>query len=586
MRLLNASTKKLEEFFERDVPKYAILSHTWGKDEITFKDLDAELGLKRPSIKIEGCCTQASTDGLDYVWIDTICIDKSSSAELSEAINSMFAWYEKAEVCYIYLSDVQSVFVDSEEFPNSRWFTRGWTLQELLAPLSVMFYNASWMPLKYSEGHDSNQLGNLLAEITGIRADIIEGHQPLTSASVAERMSWASFRQTTRVEDIAYCLLGLFEIAMPLIYGEGTKAFFRLQEEIGRSMRDHSIFAFGYDLVSLDHGYNLAKSPGDFMACGNVTSLPQDYKIISPNRSHYTSTNNGLHIPLQLVPLATGGWIGMLECRDNSFKGDLVIAIPLFQDHKFEEVFYRHAAGLPELVTAETFRNVEPRHIYIHRSGPKLTSTRISGIKLSCTFLKHIKIKATYPPHWDVARGEHQERWLPRDTLQEQVLILDCLNNEDGNFLVKIKYSYKRGRLNGGNHPMAAQVSARPVWNALALNYVIHEDSLPKTPWKRDPWVDLEDLTSPVGGDDNARLYVDKTNSEVWELDIVDVAIPESMGGTTTDLPIQAREHRLSLPSSPSGSSSSAASYNFPDEYGGRNGTRLARFHELQLKKA
>lgn len=238
LRLLNAQTRKLEEFFEKDVPNYGILSHTWGKEEITFKDFDAELGSRRSSKTIEGCCTQALADGLSYVWIDTCCIDKSSSAELSEAINSMFAWYQKAEVCYIFLEDVQSVFVESDEFQNSRWFTRGWTLQELLAPQSVMFYNASWEPLKYSDHHDPSYLGIRLAKITGIRADIIEGHNPPISASVAERMSWASLRETTRVEDAAYCLLGLFGIAMPMIYGEGAKALFRLQEEIVRSVQD------------------------------------------------------------------------------------------------------------------------------------------------------------------------------------------------------------------------------------------------------------------------------------------------------------------------------------------------------------
>jgi hypothetical protein len=581
MRLLNARTRKLEEFFEKDIPNYAILSHTWGKEEIIFKDFDAELGPRRSSTKIDGCCAQALTDGLDYVWIDTCCIDKSSSAELSEAINSMFAWYEKAKVCYVYLSDVQSVFVESAEFQNSRWFTRGWTLQELLAPRSVMFYNASWKPLKYSDYHDPPQpkddsfLGSLLAKITGIRAEIIEGDAPLISASVAERMSWASLRQTTRAEDTAYCLLGLFGIAMPMIYGEGTKAFFRLQEEIVRSVHDHSIFAFGYGLPALEHDSNLAESPADFSLCECVKKLPPRDNTITSNRSHYTSTNNGLHIQLRLLPLVTGNWIGMLECYDSNIRGlDLAIAIPLFQSQTSKEGFFRHPAACPEYVTIEPFRGVKPRQIYIEKSKP-VFSKYTSGIKISSRFSKQITVKGTYPPYWDIARGEHEEpSWLPPDMLHKQVIILDCLNNQGERFLIKIEYSYKRDRNRGHYNlliPIEAEVTARPSLNSSALNYAIKEDLLPDIPWKQNDWQKLENLTSPVGGNDNARLYLDTSNPHVWEIDIVGVVMSA---------------HDLAGPSNPSGSPKLPALEPIPYEFGVRNGTRLARFHELQQKES
>ncbi|PMD43848.1 HET-domain-containing protein [Hyaloscypha variabilis F] len=592
MRLLNTRTRKLEEFFEKDIPNYAILSHTWGKEEIIFKDFDAELGPRRSSTKIDGCCTQALTDGLDFVWIDTCCIDKSSSAELSEAINSMFAWYEKAKVCYVYLSDVQSVFVESAEFQNSRWFTRGWTLQELLAPQSVMFYNASWKPLKYSDYHDPptpidfSFLGNLLAKITGIRVEIIEGHAPLVLASVAERMSWASLRQTTRVEDTAYCLLGLFGIAMPMIYGEGTKAFFRLQEEIVRSVHDHSIFAFGYGLSALKYDSNLAVSPSDFRFCKCVKSnLPLYYDIITSNRSHYTSTNNGLHIQLRLLPLVTGNWIGMLECYDDNIKGGYcAIAVPLFQSRTSKEVFFRHPAACPELVTTQPFRGVNPRQIYIEKSKPTFTKY-ISGIKLSSRFSKHITVKGTYPPYWDIARGEHEEPWLSPDILHKQVIILDCVNNQGETFLIKIEYSYKRdrNRRNGDLQiPIKAEVTARPAFNGSALDYAIEVDSLSKVPWKQNYWLSkipwkqndwqkLENLTSPVGGNDNARLYLDTSNPHVWEIDIVGVVMSP---------------HDLAGPSNPSGSPKLPALKPMPYGFVRGNGTRLARFHELQQKES
>lgn len=134
MRLLNSTTLELAEFMGDDVPPYAILSHTWGKDEVTLRDIQDPTKRKDDSrfAKIRACCKQAAeVDKLDWVWIDTCCIDKTSSAELSEAINSMFVWYKEASVCYAYLSDVPPLdpFLDVAEFSRSRWFTRGWTLQ-------------------------------------------------------------------------------------------------------------------------------------------------------------------------------------------------------------------------------------------------------------------------------------------------------------------------------------------------------------------------------------------------------------------------------------------------------------------------
>ncbi|KAN0096024.1 Heterokaryon incompatibility protein (HET) domain containing protein [Hyaloscypha variabilis] len=270
MRLLNVHTKRLEEFFEKATPSYAILSHTWGEDEVTFREFDPILGPRRTSAKIEGCCAQALEDGYNYVWIDTCCIDKSSSAELSEAINSMFVWYEESNICYVYLSDVLSEELDSSnihsEFSTSRWFTRGWTLQELLAPHTLEFYNALWHPLGIlSKGSGGNtDLQSYLQTITEIPREFIMGEKTLNTASIAMRMSWASRRQTTRKEDMAYCLLGLFDIAMPMLYGEGSKAFMRLQEEILKNEDDLSIFAWGFGTNNRGEMSCLATSPADF----------------------------------------------------------------------------------------------------------------------------------------------------------------------------------------------------------------------------------------------------------------------------------------------------------------------------------
>ncbi|OAA53920.1 het domain containing protein [Niveomyces insectorum RCEF 264] len=281
MRLINVETMALEEYFS-DIPPYAILSHMWSGGEVTFSDWqDLDAARSKPGFhKISLACMQATKDGLRHVWVDTNCIDKTSSAELSEAINSMFAWYRDAIVCYVFLEDVavpehllchgeaddegddkcddkgdnSATYLDDpvvqQAFAESRWFTRGWTLQELLAPEVVVFFSAEWLQLGTKEDNC-----DLVASITGIDSIyLVRGD--LRSASVAHRMSWAARRATTRVEDTAYCLLGLFDINMPLLYGEGHRAFLRLQEEIIRVSVDQTIFCWQFDIVPHEDYFN------------------------------------------------------------------------------------------------------------------------------------------------------------------------------------------------------------------------------------------------------------------------------------------------------------------------------------------
>jgi hypothetical protein len=249
MRLLQFNNDRdfsLTEFFEDDVPEYAILSHRWEGEEVTFRDLtDGTSKGKAGYGKIQFCGEQARRDGLEYFWVDTCCIDKSSSAELSEAINSMFRWYQKAARCYVYLSDVsirkRKASDTSAEctwesaFRASKWFTRGWTLQELLAPRSVEFYS-----------REGKNLGNKrtpeqqIHEITGVPATALRKNS-LSQFDVDERFSWAKSRQTTRGEDKAYSLFGIFDVQMPLLYGEGeVKAFQRLREAIDKPLKGKS----------------------------------------------------------------------------------------------------------------------------------------------------------------------------------------------------------------------------------------------------------------------------------------------------------------------------------------------------------
>ncbi|KAH7356360.1 heterokaryon incompatibility protein-domain-containing protein [Pyrenochaeta sp. MPI-SDFR-AT-0127] len=214
-----------------DIPQYAVLSHTWGKDEeeVTYKDLVDRTGDEKPGyLKIRFCAKQAAEDRLQYFWVDTCCIDKSSSTELSEAINSMFTWYQNAAKCYVYLSDVsiQDFAQDRQAFHKSRWFTRGWTLQELVAPTVVEFFSVEGEHIG-----DKNIMVHDISSCTGLPIDVLQGRL-LSHFSFDERMSWTEKRQTKRIEDAAYCLLGMFGICMPLLYGEGrSRAFSRLRKE-------------------------------------------------------------------------------------------------------------------------------------------------------------------------------------------------------------------------------------------------------------------------------------------------------------------------------------------------------------------
>lgn len=242
MRLINASTGQLEYFFE-DVPKYAILSHTWEDEEVTFQEFSKlSAKTKKGYLKIERSCRIALLHGLQYAWVDTCCIDKTSSAELTESINSMFPWYQRAEKCYAFLSDLRPGALAEEKLAACRWFTRGWTLQELIAPKEVRFYDQEWNFIG-----TKMDFSDKISSITGIDMNILQGTSEPNERSIATRMSWAAHRQTSRIEDLAYCLLGIFDVNMPLIYGEGWKAFRRLQEEIVRHSNDLTIFAWDHE---------------------------------------------------------------------------------------------------------------------------------------------------------------------------------------------------------------------------------------------------------------------------------------------------------------------------------------------------
>lgn len=280
MRFINTTTFTFHELSEAEVRGlengYSILSHrwTWGGDEITYHDiltLDENVRTKRGHSKFAGACALAKTLGYNLIWDDTCCIDKTDSVELGEAINSMYRWYAESDLCIAFLEDVAS----AEQIEQSEWFSRGWTLQELIAPQRVQFYDTHWRFLG-----DKSSLSDVLVRRTGIPSDVLGNQKDPRDCSVAQRMSWAARRTTGRLEDRAYSLMGLFDINMPMIYGEREQAFLRLQEQIIGKSTDESIFAWDLALLEnetrgIDQVYHgmLAPSPACFARSGDLVSL-------------------------------------------------------------------------------------------------------------------------------------------------------------------------------------------------------------------------------------------------------------------------------------------------------------------------
>jgi Heterokaryon incompatibility protein (HET) len=332
MRLINTTTLELHEFFDSNIPPYAILSHRWENGEINFKDYTK--GRNKDSagyMKVLRFVEKAAQDRFEWAWIDTCCIDKKSSAELSEAINSMFRWYENTQVCYVYLSDVHCTTDGNRSptmsgFDTSKWFTRGWTLQELLAPAHVEFLDCEWKTFGTKE-----TMAEKISAITGIRQEHLVHGVNLHSICVAEKMSWASNRRTSRAEDVAYCLMGIFNINMPLLYGEGRKAFLRLQQEIVRVSYDMSIFA--WDQPNNRTRSVFASSPAGFSTSGGIRLVREGAVIPSlAEKLHndlvtsYATTNKGLQIDADVCKslwphseanypmLSDDKWLWLLSC--------------------------------------------------------------------------------------------------------------------------------------------------------------------------------------------------------------------------------------------------------------------------------
>lgn len=421
MRLLKTDTFELVEFVGEGTPKYAILSHTWEGKEVSFRDIQDQdaltyLNADEPPTpawaKIKNACRQARKDSFEFIWIDTCCIDKSSSAELQEAINSMFAWYRKSAICYAFLSDiherprpntVQIAGAFHFDISYSRWFTRGWTLQELLAPDFLYFFDASWEALgsrnlwatsisqktaipakcltgpEYGEFNIYQDKNASLRRVQKSRESIEDKLQHIT---VAARMSWAANRQTTRVEDEAYCLLGLFDINMPMLYGEGNKAFMRLQQEIMKTSDDATILAWGYGMpidgdayIGISQGYVMQNPQEQYRKQTSTVrprplfaTSPEDYRFAGTLKRYRGGEDLSLDFGISQRGLMLDGFFGIgdrdglcylfLPCTDANRN---VLALPMLGLFDLYSPSYRCFANgfCAPIATAHTVDNMD-----------------------------------------------------------------------------------------------------------------------------------------------------------------------------------------------------------------------------------
>lgn len=330
MRLLNVHTLKVGQFFEDGIPEYAALSHTWGSEEASLQEWTQHSSpgesTKRGFLKVLSACELARRDGFQHLWVDTVCIDKTSSVEVTEAINSTFQWYRDAKVSYAYLEDMEhhpgSTLFD--QLRTCRWFTRGWTVHELIAPKTVKFYDHIW-----SMVGTKSALVEEIANITSISEKVLRDSEEIMRQSVAQRMSWFARRRTSRKEDVAYCTLGIFDVNMLPMYGEGTKAFIRLQEAIIKETNDRTIFCWTWPVTIPQPTWIpcLAPHPAAFQNSGQYVP---DRRAEWRDALGYSVNNNlGIKIQLRVAACTSESLNAILDVKCADDPSDHLVALPL-----------------------------------------------------------------------------------------------------------------------------------------------------------------------------------------------------------------------------------------------------------------
>lgn len=313
----------------------------------------------------------------------------------------MFHWYRSAKICFAYLSDLGF----HHELDNCRWFTRGWTLQEVIAPSQVEFYNNTWTMIGTKES-----LRNQLHCITKIDKEVLQDSHAMKSISVAKKMTWAASRQTTRIEDMAYCLLGIFDVNMPLLYGEREKAFRRLQEEIVKSTHDMTVFSWRRQDAQLYSGV-FAKSPREFVVfpgVGNVSRLLDD------SQGEFSVTNRRVKILSGLIVRKLDGTmedlyilpIGWADNEASSSDDEEIVCSGIFLAQYGGNSFVRTKPDAIEMITTQDSYMTDERVIYAlsdmngHQSG-SIETLRSSAIQF---FFNNFDInvhKATQDSLWN-----------------------------------------------------------------------------------------------------------------------------------------------------------------------------------------
>ena len=303
MRLLNTGTLELHDHRGTALPEYAILSHRWCRDgEITFQDFDTakllDETIASPQLqKIRGACREAHRQEIKWIWIDSCCIDKSNSEELARSIRSMFQWYRRAEVCYTVLQDVDMGAFDGNMLCDvhgkaSEWFSRGWTLQELLAPRKMIFFDANWNAIG-----DRNDLALSIEAITRIQSSYLRGESDFRTASISTRMSWLADRRTQEPEDMAYSMFGILDVSLVPMYGEGHGAWMRLQRELVDTRPDESLFAWTAPpstLPSHSHSHSWAADEWGLLAPSPDCFRDSHDVILGPKYRHRPSGSIGM----------------------------------------------------------------------------------------------------------------------------------------------------------------------------------------------------------------------------------------------------------------------------------------------------
>ncbi|KAK2590833.1 hypothetical protein QQS21_011470 [Conoideocrella luteorostrata] len=400
MRLIDIRTLQITQH-QGGPPPYAILSHVWGHDEITLQEFNLPAArLKLGWRKIVNFCDAVTKrlPHISHVWIDTCCIDKTSSAELSEAINSMCAWYRDAIICYAYLADVEIVHgAFGADFDKSRWFTRGWTLQELLAPAEVEFFDKNW---KFISTRTS--LTEKIMRITGIEEDVLTSGN-WSGLCAAHRMSWMADRETTRVEDLAYCLLGIFDINMPMIYGEGERAFIRLQEEILREYDDLSILAWNSSDIPAEVSIIgvLAPHPRYFKQSAGLESYPSE-------GSPLAITNRGLHVNLAVAE-GTGSLPRLIATLPCANKGNFasVVVIGLVRDRVVPTKYSRDRSQ-PMTLPVRQHASKLGKDIVLVKKSISLADEMRELTRCLVLYPEHVQCVGVYPSNtWYRDDGNH-----------------------------------------------------------------------------------------------------------------------------------------------------------------------------------